>query len=226
MPPELYGFHITAYGDTFVSDRTLVNLDELANYNDAMAGPEAAKWNEEMGSDIRSMYANQVWNMVDHVPGRKTVGCKWIFKKKTDMDGNAHTYKARLVAKRFTHTQGVDYDETFSPIAKIKPIRIMLVIDAFHDYEIWQMDVKTTFLNGKLSKDVYMSHPEVFIHTKFPDRVCKLEKSIYGLKQAYRSWNLCFHEIVNEFGFSRSEYESCVYVNANWEYSDFPSLVC
>ena len=215
MPPEFYGFHITSDGDTLVSDRTLTNLDEPASYREAVAGPESAKWKEAMDSEIKSMYDNQVWNLVDNVPGRKTVGCKWIFKKKTDMDGKVHTYKARLVAKGFTQTPGVDYDETFSPVAKIKSIRIMLAIAAFHDYEIWQMDVKTAFLNGKLTEDVYMSQPEGFVDTKHPDKVCKLERSIYGLKQASRSWNLCFHEKVKEFGFSRSEDESCVYVKAS-----------
>ncbi|KAI3739156.1 hypothetical protein L2E82_29553 [Cichorium intybus] len=215
MPPEFYGFHITSDGDTLVSDRTLTNLDEPASYREAVAGPESAKWKEAMDSEIKSMYDNQVWNLVDNVPGRKTVGCKWIFKKKTDMDGKVHTYKARLVAKGFTQTPGVDYDETFSPVAKIKSIRIMLSIAAFHDYEIWQMDVKTAFLNGKLTEDVYMSQPEGFVDTKHPDKVCKLERSIYGLKQASRSWNLCFHEKVKEFGFSRSEDESCVYVKAS-----------
>jgi len=131
------------------------------------------------------------------------------------MDGNVHTFKARLVAKGYTQTQGIDYDETFSPVAKIKSIRILLAIAAFHDYEVWQMDVKTAFLNGKLDEDVYMAQPEGFVDIKYPNRVCKLEKSIYGLKQASRSWNLCFHEKVKEFGFSRSEDESCIYVKAS-----------
>ncbi|GJX77885.1 retrotransposon protein, putative, ty1-copia subclass [Tanacetum coccineum] len=97
-------------------------------------------------------------------------------------------------------------------IAKIKSIRIMLAIVAFHDYEIWQMDVKTAFLNGKLTEDVFMAQPEGFENAKYPKRVCKLQKAIYGLKQASRSWNLCFHEKVTQFGFSRSEDESCIYV--------------
>ena len=79
------------------------------------------------------------------------------------MDGNVHTYKARLVAKGFTKTPRVDYDETFSPVTNIKSIRIMLAIAAFYDYEIWKMDVKTAFLNGKLAEDVYMSQPEDFV---------------------------------------------------------------
>jgi hypothetical protein len=198
-----------------ISDCTLTNLDEPANYKEAMASSEAAKWKEAMDSEIQSMKDNQVWNLVDPTPGHKTVGCKWIFKKKTDMDGNVHTFKARLVAKGFTQTQGIDYDETFSPVAKIKSIRILLAIAAFYDYEIWQMDVKTAFLNGKLSEDVFMAQPEGFKHEKFPNKVCKLEKSIYGLKQASRSWNQCFHEKVKEYGFARSPDEHCVYVKAS-----------
>nr|GEW76499.1 retrotransposon protein, putative, Ty1-copia subclass [Tanacetum cinerariifolium] len=115
-----------------------------------------------MKSEIRSMYDNQVWNLVDTTPNLKTVGCKWIFKKKTDKDGKVHTYKARLVAKGYTQTQGIDYEETFSLVAKIKSAKIMLAIAVFHDYEIWQMDVKTAFLNGKLTRDVFMEQPEGF----------------------------------------------------------------
>ena len=94
MAPMFYGFHITTEGDTFISDSTMVNLDEANNYKEAMAGPESAKWKETMDSEIQSMYDNQVWNLVGNVPGRKIVRCKWVFKKKPDMYGNVHTYKA------------------------------------------------------------------------------------------------------------------------------------
>ncbi|GKA01858.1 retrotransposon protein, putative, ty1-copia subclass [Tanacetum coccineum] len=145
----------------------------------------------------------------------KIVGCKWIFKKKTDMDGKVHTYKARLVAKGYTQTHRIDYEETFSPVAKIKSIRIMLAIAAFHDYEIWHMDVKTAFLNGKLTEDLFMVEPEGFENEKYPKRMCKLQTATYGLKQASRSWNLCFLEKFTRFGFSRSEDESCIYVKVS-----------
>ncbi|KAJ9541656.1 LOW QUALITY PROTEIN: hypothetical protein OSB04_028162 [Centaurea solstitialis] len=118
---------------------------------------------------------------------------------------------ARLVAKGFTQTHGIDYDETFSPVAMLKSIRILMAISAYFNYEIWQMDVKTAFLNGKLTEDVYMEQPEGFIDPKNPNKVCKLLKSIYGLKQASRSWNLHFDERIKEFGFAKSEFEPCVY---------------
>src|ERR1041385_904761 len=121
---------------------------ESINYKEAMEGPESEKWLEAMKSEIDSMYANKVWTMVDIPEDRKAVENKWIFKKKTDAQGNVSVYKARLVAKGFRQIQGVDYEETFSPVAMIKSIRILLAIAAYHDYEIWQMDVKTAFLNG------------------------------------------------------------------------------
>nr|GFA76457.1 putative RNA-directed DNA polymerase [Tanacetum cinerariifolium] len=100
------------------------------------------------------------------------------------MDGKVHTYKARLVAKGCTQTYGIDYEETFSPVAYIRAIRILIAIAAYYDYEIWQMDVKTAFLNGRLYEDIYMEQPEGYVDPKYPNRVCKLQISIYGLKQA------------------------------------------
>ena len=126
---------------------------------------------------MQSMYDNQIWDLVDQTPSQKMVGCKWVFKKKTDIDGKIHMYKARLVAKGYTQTHGVDYDETFSPVAMLKSIIILIAIAAFHDYEIWQMDVKTAFLNGKLSEDVFMTQREGFVQSEHPDRVCKLQNS-------------------------------------------------
>ena len=105
------------------------------------------------------------------------------------MEGNVITYKARLMAKGYRQKQGVDYEETFSLVAMLKSIRILLVIATHYDYEIWQMDVKTTFLNGNLTDEVYMTQPKGFT-SESGSKVCKLQRSIYGLKQASRSWNI------------------------------------
>jgi hypothetical protein len=131
------------------------------------------------------------------------------------MDGNVHIHKAQLVAKGFRQVQGVDYNETFSSIAMLKSIRIILAITAYFDYEIWQMDVKIAFLNGKLTEDVYMTQPKGFVDPTNAEKVCKLQKSIYGLKQASRSWNLRFDEVVKGFGFIQSDEEPCVYKKAS-----------
>jgi hypothetical protein len=188
-----------------------MDQDEPVTYQEAITGPESEKWLEAMKSEMDSMYTNQVWNLVEAPDGIKPIGCKWVFKKKTDMDGKVQTYKARLVAKGFKQIHGVDYDETFSPVAMIKSIRILLAIAAYYDYEIWQMDVKTAFLNGSLLEDVYMTQPEGFCIPGEAKKICKLQRSIYGLKQASRSWNLRFDETVKQFGFIKNEDEPCVY---------------
>ena len=155
-----------------------------------MESPESEKWLQAMGSEIDSMYANKVWTLVDIPEDRKVVENKWIFKKKTDADGNVSVYKARLAANGFPQDQAVDYEQTFSPIAILKSIRILLAIDAYYDYEICQMDVKTAFLNGNIEEELYMVQPEGFVDPKDVGKVCKLQRSIYGLKQASQRWNL------------------------------------
>ena len=174
-----------------------------------------------MNAEMQSMKDNEVWTLIDPPPDCKEVGCKWVFKKKTDMDGKVHTFKARLVAKGYTQTQGIDYDETFSPVASLKAIRILIAIAAYYDYEIWQMDVKTAFLNGHLSEDVYMTQPEGYVNSEFPDKVCKLQRSIYGLKQASRTWNLRFDEKIKEFGFTQNADEPCVYMRVSGSINTF-----
>ncbi|GJX74385.1 putative RNA-directed DNA polymerase [Tanacetum coccineum] len=177
--------------------------------------PESDKWLKAMNMEMQSMKDNQVWILVELPPNGRTVGSKWLFKKKTDMDGNVHTFKARLVAKGYTQTYGVDYGETFSPVADIRAIRILLAIAAFYNYEIWKMDVKTSFLNGHLSEDIYMVQPEGFVDPKHPNKVCKLQRSIYGLKHASRSWNKRFDEEIRRIGFTQNPDEPCVYLKAS-----------
>ncbi|GJR43157.1 retrotransposon protein, putative, ty1-copia subclass [Tanacetum coccineum] len=124
-------------------EHELGDLGEPANYKAALLDPESDKWLNAMNVEMQSMKDNEVWELVDLPPDGKTIGHKWLFKKKTDMDGAVHTYKAHLVAKGFTQTPGIDYEETFSPVADIRAIKILIAIATFYDYEIWQMDVKT-----------------------------------------------------------------------------------
>ena len=125
--PERYGLNISK------GDEACNGTDEPISYQEVMASPEAAQWREAMDTEIQSMKDNQVWTLIDHTAGVKLIGCKWVFKKKTDMDGNVHTFKARLVANDYTQRYGVDYDETFSPVAMLKSIRILIAIVAFYD---------------------------------------------------------------------------------------------
>ena len=115
------------------------------------------------------------------------------------------------MAKGYTQKEGIDYDETFSPVAMLKSIRILLSIAAYYDYEIWQMDAKTTFLNSNLEEEIYMLQPKGFIAKNQEHIVCKLKRSIYGLKQASRSWNIRFDQAIKLFGFEQNLDEPCVY---------------
>ncbi|GJX27979.1 retrotransposon protein, putative, ty1-copia subclass [Tanacetum coccineum] len=113
------------------------DLGKPANYKSALLDPESDKWLNAINVEMQSMKDKKVWDLVNLPPNGKIVGSKWLFKKKTDMDGAVHTYKAHLVAKGYTQTPRIDYEETFSPIVDIRAIRILIAISAFYDYEIW-----------------------------------------------------------------------------------------
>ncbi|GJW02768.1 retrotransposon protein, putative, ty1-copia subclass [Tanacetum coccineum] len=128
--PDRYGFYVN------VAEYELGDLNEPPNYKVALSYPKFYKWLEAINMEMQSMKDNQVWILVDLPPNGRTVGSKWLFNKKTDMDGNIHTFKARFVAKCYTQTYGVDYGETFSLVADIRAIRILIAIATFYDYEI------------------------------------------------------------------------------------------
>ena len=164
---------------------------------------------------MESMYSNFVWELIDPPEDVRPIGCKWIFKRKRGIYGKVETFKARLVAKGYTQKEGVDYEETFSPIAMLKSIRILLSIVACLDYEIWKMDVKMDFLNGYLKEIIYMMQLEGFVAKGQQQKVCKLLRSIYGRKQALRSWNLCFDETIKTYGFEQNVDEPFVYTSTS-----------
>ena len=152
-----------------------------------------------MKDEMKSM--NGVWDLEDISKGAKTVGCKWVYKIKRDSKGNAERFKARLVAKGFTQREGIDYNETFSPVSCKDSFRIIMALVAHYNLELYQMDVKTTFLNGDLNENVYIAQPKGFFVERKERMGCRLKKSIYGLKQASRQWYLKFNETIRKFGF-------------------------
>ncbi|KAJ9542941.1 LOW QUALITY PROTEIN: hypothetical protein OSB04_029447 [Centaurea solstitialis] len=179
-----------------VKTRTKIveTLNEPTSYGEAVSGSESNNGQEAMKAEMQSMYDNQVWELTDLPQHCRAVGRKWVFKKKTDMDGNVHTFKARLVAKGFTQTHGIDYDETF------------------HQWPYLANGLKTAFLNGKLTEDVYMEQPEGFEDPKNPIRC-----------QASQSWNLHFDERIKEFGFTKVS-SSRVSTLSSWENSNLLGL--
>ena len=131
---------------------------------------------------------NEAWDLVVLSAGRKPIGNKWVFKKKTNAEGKVEKYKARLVAKGYSQVSGIDFGDIFSLVAKVTSIRLLLSVAAAFDFEVEQLDVKTTFLHGDLEEEIYMKQPEGFAVKGKKELVCKLKKSLYGLKQSPRMW--------------------------------------
>ena len=134
--------------------------------------------------------------------------------------------KLDLLRKVFNKFKGVEYDEIFSLISMLKSVRIMLAIAAFYDYEIWQMDVKTAFLNGFLEEELYMMQPEGFVDPKGANKVCKLQRSIYGLVQASRSWNKHFDSVIKAYSFIQTCGDACIYKKVSGSSTTFLISIC
>ena len=154
------------------------------------------KWMKAMNDEMDSMRTNQVWDLVELPSGHKAIRNKWVLKIKRKADRSIERYKARLVAKGYTQKEGVDYEETFSPIVRFASVRLILAIVANLNLELYQMDIKTAFLNGELDEEIYMDQPIGFVTKGQEHKVCKLKRSIYGLKQSSRQWYLRFHQAV------------------------------
>ena len=191
------------------------DINDPLTFSAAMNCGHADWWYNAMKDELISMDQNKVWDLVELPEGIKPVGCKWVYKTKLDANGEIERHKARLVAKGFTQKEGIDYKETFSPVSKKDSFRIIMALVAYLDLELHQMDVKTTFLNGDLNEDVYMDQPEGFSQKGKEHMVCKLNKSIYGLKQASRPWFLKFNEVIMTFGFRENIVDQCIYTKVS-----------
>ncbi|KAD3337387.1 hypothetical protein E3N88_32907 [Mikania micrantha] len=177
--------------DDYVTYLTEAEMDaekftDPTSYHEAITSDQSSEWKMAMTDELDSMKKNDVWDLVELPNGVKHVGCKWVFKTKLDPNGNIERFKARLVAKCFTQKEGIDYQETFSPVSRKDFLRIVMSLVAHFDLELHHMDVKTAFLNGNLYEDVFMKQAEGFMPEGQEHLVCKLKKSIYGLKQASR----------------------------------------
>lgn len=181
------------------------------SYRSAMQRSEKHKWLADMKREIKSMHDNECWDIVDLPQGRTPVGSRWVYAIKRNETGAIVKYKARLVAQGFTQKEGIDYIETFSPTVKFSSIRGLIALATHGDFEIHQMDVSTAYLNGPLTEDIYMKQPEGFIVPGSEDKVCKLKKGIYGLKQSGRLWYQKIDNTLQGLGFKHLEADHCVY---------------
>jgi hypothetical protein len=186
--------------------------DDPVTFSEAMSRSDSDQWETAMEAELDSIHRTGTWVLTDLPKGRQAIGCKWVFKIKRTADGSVDRYKARLVAKGFSQKEGVDYKETFAPVAKFTSIRLLLALAAQRDYEIHQMDVKTAFLHGDLDVDIYMRQPQGFVQPGQEDRVCLLKKSLYGLRQAGRAWYHKIDTALSDLGFAALASDHCIYV--------------
>uniref|UniRef100_A0A2N9HDI0 CCHC-type domain-containing protein n=1 Tax=Fagus sylvatica TaxID=28930 RepID=A0A2N9HDI0_FAGSY len=195
------------------------NVEEDPNtYSEAMASRDAAFWREAVNDEMDSILSNNTWVLVDLPLGSNTIGCKWVFRRKYRTDGTIQTFKVRLVAKGFRQREGIDYFDTYAPVARITSIRVLIALASIYKLVVHQMDVKTAFLNGDLDEEVYMDQPEGFVLPGNEKKVCKLVKSLYGLKQAPKQWHEKFDTVILANGFKHNGADKCVYSKFTSEY--------
>ncbi|RVX15883.1 Retrovirus-related Pol polyprotein from transposon TNT 1-94 [Vitis vinifera] len=191
----------------FTSSITEIQVPQ--NIQEAFKYP---KWKAAVDEEVRALEKNGTWEITDLPRGKKPVGCKWIFTVKYKVDGNVDRYKARLVAKGFTQSYGIDYQETFAPVAKLNTVRVLLSLAANLDWSLHQLDVKNAFLNGDLEEEVYMDIPAGLETTSNFNKVCRLRKSLYGLKQSPRAWFERFTKVVKGYRFVQCQSDHTLFV--------------
>ncbi|OXA40185.1 Copia protein [Folsomia candida] len=181
------------------------------NYEDAISQPEGEKWMEAMKTEMRSLEGNRTWKYVPRPRHAKVLEPKWVFSIKKNMNGEIERFKARLVVRGYRQQFGVDYQETFSTVARFESIRFILAFTAADGWKYKQFDVKTAYLNGVLDEEIFMSQPEGF-EIDGDDLVCLLLKSLYGLKQSSRCWNRTFSDFLKSIGLFPTHSDPCVFI--------------
>lgn len=188
-----------------------VDTSDPLSVEDALAGPHAQQWRQAMQDELGSLQKNKTWSLVPLPPARKPISCKWVLRRKLHPDGSVARYKARLVARGFSQVAGLDYGDTFSPVLRMSSFRLLLALAAALDLELFHLDVQTAFLHGELPDELYMEQPPYFVSETAPRSVCRLHRSLYGLKQSPRLWFHKFNEFMLSHGYHRLNSEPNVY---------------
>ena len=194
--------------EELAEDVLLYLNNEPRNFEEAKNSKE---WTRACEDEIESIEKNRTWELVELPLGAKAIGLKWVFKIKRNADGSINKFKARLVAKGYVQQYGVDFEEVFAPVARLETIRLLISLAATNGWEIHHLDVKTAFLHGELKEIVYVSQPEGFEKKGYEKKVYRLNKALYGLRQAPRAWNNKLNQILMELGFSKCTKEPSVY---------------
>ncbi|CAH9148698.1 unnamed protein product [Cuscuta epithymum] len=175
---------------------------------EALSHPE---WRHAMVEEMNALDLNGTWDLVYLPSGKKSIGCKWVFAVKVNPDGSVSRLKARLVAKGYAQTYVVDYSDIFSPVAKLTSVRLLISLAATHDWHLHQLDIKNAFLHGDLQEEVYMEQPPGFVAQGEYGKVCRLRKSLYGLKQSPRAWFGKFSQSIERFGMIKGQSDHSVF---------------
>ncbi|GJT57229.1 retrovirus-related pol polyprotein from transposon TNT 1-94 [Tanacetum coccineum] len=170
------------------------------------------RWVDAKQEELNQFYRNKVWTLVPLFYGKTTIGSEWVFKNKKDEHGITTKNKARLVAQGYSQEEGIDYDETFAPVARIEAISIFLAFATCMNFKVYQMDVKSAFLNGKLKEEVYVKQTPSFESSEFPDYVCKLDKALYGLKQTPRARYKTLSTFLIQNKFTRGRIDNTLFI--------------
>jgi hypothetical protein len=196
-----------------IPKRYELNISEVnvpTTYEQAVNGNQSTQWKEAIEEELKAHDECETWRTVVYEPTMKVIDTKWVFNVKYNQNNVINRFKARLCAKGFAQEKGIDYEETFSPTARYDSIRVLLSIATKYDYEITQFDIKTAFLYGELTEDVYIHPPEGVAVEK--NQVLKLNKALYGLKQAPRCWNKKFNMLLNKLGLRNCKGDNCVFI--------------
>jgi hypothetical protein len=205
---KLPDFAYSCYSSSFTSFLASIHcLFEPFSYKETILDPF---WQQTMDEELSALHKINTWDLVPLPPGKSVVGCRWMYKIKTNSDGSIERYKARLVAKRYSQQYGMDYEETFAPVAKMTTIHTLIVVASIRQWHISQLDVKNAFLNGDLKEKVYMAPPLGISHDS--GYVCKLKKALYGLKQAPHAWFDKFSIVISSLGFVSSSHDSALFI--------------
>ena len=200
--------------ECYLANDITADINEPINIDEAFSGEHSKEWKQATDSEFKSLIENDTWELVPMPEGKNIVGNKWVFKVKRDENGDVQRYKARLVAQGYSQTEGVDYNEVYSPVVRNTTIRSLLALSNAKNWEVHQMDVRTAFLQGNLEEEVYMRQPDGYVNEEYPDYVCKLKKSIYGLKQSARCWNTAIDTFLKSSGYKQMKSDSCLYMKS------------
>ena len=209
VPPSRYGFendisNYVSYASLSPTYRAfIVSLQSIKIPKDWKEAKQDPKWHNAMLEELRALEKNKTWDLVTLPPGKKTVSCKWVFTVKQNPEGKVERYKARLVARGYSQTYGIDYDETFAPVAKMSTMRILISCAANFGWPLHRLDVKNAFLHGDLKEEVYMEIPPGYSNFEIAGKICKLKKSLYGLKQSPRAWFDRFRRSLCSMGYKQ-----------------------